>query len=582
MNQLTNFWSYISNLGVDKIDDPKLKRRLKLFNRILLISIVPELITFSVFTSYTSFSHSVFILVMAIIEVLGLVGNKMGYHRASRFYNIATSILVVTYLSLLGGREVMAHFIIITMALTVFAVYDFTTEKKTIAILLALIFTSVCFLEFYGYDNFDPVIKNPEHLSSLYIENVFTSLLLTLIFTMIFAYDNQKAEQNLTIAKKVAEEAASVKAQFLSNMSHEMRTPLNSILGFLKVVDKSGLEKEQQNYLNYANRAAYNMLELVNDVLDFSKFESETYKISQESVDLKKVVEEVVAMQLLSAQMKGLELKFHYDSRLNCDFLLDPVRMRQVMSNLISNAIKFTDKGGVEVSIVLLEKGELTYRVAISVKDTGLGIPPEFRDRIFEDFTQAEQEVTRRFEGTGLGLSIVKKIVDLMKGEIRVTENQPAGSVFTLNLDLTPGKQGELGVSIDDSWHSRKQYQLNACVVDDNEMNQLLLKKMLSSIGVKAQISFGGSHALELLKNNEFDVLFVDLQMPELSGDRLHDILRKEPGYDLNRNTEIVFVTADVFSETQQMLKRKGVKYILNKPIEQERLEEVFQELSKA
>lgn len=581
MNQLATFWTYISTLGVDKIEDPTLKRKVILFNRILLISIIPELFTFTVFTSYTSLNHSIFILIMAVCDVLGLWANSAGYHRFSRFYNIIASTLLVTYTSVLVGREVMTHLIIIMFSLNVFAVFDLSTEKKHMVILLSTIFGAVCFLEFFAYDYFSPIINDPEQLSSLYIENVFTAMFLTGVFTLIFALDNMKAERNLTIAKKVAEEAASVKAQFLSNMSHEMRTPLNSILGFLKVVDKSGLKTEQQDYLNYANRAAHNMLELVNDVLDFSKFESESYKISQESVDLKKVVEEVVAMQLLSAQIKGLDLKFDYDSRLNCDFLLDPVRMRQVMSNLISNAIKFTDKGGVEVSISLIEKGELAYRVAISVADTGVGIPPEFRDRIFEDFTQAEQELTRRFEGTGLGLSIVKKIVDLMKGEVRVSDNQPCGSVFTLTLDLTPREQVELGVPIDDSWHSKNEYQLNACVVDDNEMNQLLLQKMLLSIGVKSQISFGGDHALELLKNTAFDVLFVDLQMPELSGDQLLDILRKEEGFDLNRNAEIVFVTADVFSETQQMLKNKGVKYILNKPVEQERLVEVFQEMSK-
>ena len=319
-----------------------------------------------------------------------------------------------------------------------------------------------------------------------------------------------------------AEAASIAKSEFMANMSHELRTPMNGIIGFTELVLTSDLKKVQREYLQNVNKSAYNLLTIINDILDFSKLEAGKLIIDNTTFRLDELIEDTIDILSIKAQEKDLELVCNIDPRMPCQFFGDQVRIRQILVNLIGNAIKFTAKGEVFVTVEqqtpLYEKDHRKFMdIAVSVRDTGIGIANEKIDAIFESFTQADSSTTRKFGGSGLGLTISKSLAELMGGTLQAESEYGKGSVFTLRLTL------EIANELPRIEFPSKGSLRNVLVIDDNATNCKLMEGIFGYLEIPCKSCNSGAEALQVIetsiKNSRpFDLIITDHQMPEMDG----------------------------------------------------------------
>lgn len=336
--------------------------------------------------------------------------------------------------------------------------------------------------------------------------------------TLGSAIDRIRMEQQ----KNNAEAASLAKSEFMANMSHELRTPMNGIIGFTELVLTTDLRKIQREYLQNVNKSAYNLLNIINDILDFSKLEAGKLVIDNTAFRLDELIEETIDILSIKAQEKSLELICNIDPQLPVQFSGDPVRVRQILVNLIGNAIKFTAKGEVLVTVgqeaPVYEKNDMKYMdIAMSVKDTGIGIVREKIDAIFESFTQADSSTTRKFGGSGLGLTISRSLAELMGGNLRVKSEYGKGSVFTFRVALEiVNEHPRIELASKGSLH-------HVLVIDDNITNCKLMEGIFGHLHIPCRICYSGAEALPVIEkaiedNQLFDLIITDNQMPEMDG----------------------------------------------------------------
>lgn len=374
--------------------------------------------------------------------------------------------------------------------------------------------------------------------------------------------------------KKIAESAVLAKESFLANMSHEIRTPLNAIIGFTELLSGTPLDKQQQAFIQDVQTAGENLLLIVNDILDLSKIESGGLSLEKQPFNLKKSLRHVYDL-LKVKTADGVEFNLFLDAELPDVITGDQGRLNQIMVNLAGNALKFTNEGEVTISVKNKGETEDSYTIRFSVKDTGIGIPKEHLESIFERFTQGQEDTTRKFGGTGLGLSIVKELVKLHDSKIQVKSREGAGSEFFFTATYKKPvnvKENPKLLPVNDLG------RLKILLLEDNRLNQKLAQNVIEGFGFEIDIAENGDQGIKLLSENQYDLVLMDLQMPVRDGYQTTRYIRSE----LKNEIPIIAMTAHSLADEHHRCLNAGMDGYVPKPFKQhELLEAIKQALKK-
>ncbi len=384
-------------------------------------------------------------------------------------------------------------------------------------------------------------------------------------------------QEMLEADKKHAEQSNRAKSDFLAHMSHEIRTPLTAISGIAEIFERNqdNLNEKQQKLVRVLNSSSSNLKDLVNDILDFAKIENRELELEQKSFSPSLVFEDIISMMAMRANEKGLSFVFDYKDIEPLTLVGDPLRMRQILVNLIGNAVKFTEKGGISTK-ASIEHHESGDNLRIDVSDTGIGIGAESFDLIFERFKQGDASISRKYGGTGLGLPISKNLAHLMHGDIIVSSEKGKGSVFSLIIPLRLAKEGDtstpirnVDIQLNDRIRASMVNDTRILIAEDYEGNIAVLGYMMDDLGCAYDIARTGAEAVNLWKKNSYSLILMDIQMPEMDGfTATANIRRVETEKDIPR-TPIIGMTAHALIEDEHKCIEAGMDDYLSKPIDE-------------
>lgn len=394
----------------------------------------------------------------------------------------------------------------------------------------------------------------------------------------------KQTARELKEAKEKAELANKIKSEFIASMSHDLRTPLNVILGAAEVFRLKQHNLENEEFINAISQAGKNLLNLIEDVLNFAKLESGKFELHLEKVNFKKLVDDSVDMFKSQISQKGLKFDFSYDANISKTVIIDFMAIRRIIFNLLSNAIKFTDHGKISLELKMLEKCKDTIKLELTVKDTGIGIPEDRLNDIFQRFSRIQPSYKSRYEGVGLGLNIVKQLLESLGGKISVQSQLGKGSKFVCVIPLklpTPNNQAikKSDNGLENVPYKTKNLQLKILLVEDDKLTQKIFKSFLEEFGCEIDVADSGAKALELSVNN-YDLIFMDLGLADINGLVVAETIRQR---DKNKKqVPIIALTAHASKEDEQKCLEAGMNKFLTKPASYQNIKETLEEYSLA
>jgi signal transduction histidine kinase/ActR/RegA family two-component response regulator len=407
------------------------------------------------------------------------------------------------------------------------------------------------------------------------------------------AQELEQKNQELETALAAARQATLTKSRFLANMSHEIRTPINGLLGMADFLLGTKLDPEQREYAETIQRSAGSLTSLINDILDFSSIEAKTLRLERVVFSLRAAIEQTAAEFASQARGKGIEFASSIASGVPDAVLGDPLRLRQVLANLLGNALKFTERGRIALGAELVSQTRDDLKLRFTVTDTGIGIPAGDRDRLFDTFTQADDSNTRKYGGTGLGLAISKQLVELMGGEIGVESDPGAGSRFWFTASfgkaaqpeaaprvVTPQVKTTVHTSVNAARKSAcattsgTRQSMRILLAEDNEINQRITLRLLQKLGVAADAVVNGREAVEALEKKKYDLVLMDCQMPDMDGFEATAVIRSREGK--SRHQTICALTANAMAGDRERCLAAGMDDYISKPIGLEKLRDAL------
>lgn len=396
------------------------------------------------------------------------------------------------------------------------------------------------------------------------------------VLASIIDITERKKNEQLLAAKEAALEASRIKSQFLATMSHEIRTPLNGIVGLTNLLFNMEMSEQQKEHLIGIRTSTDTLLSLINDILDLSKIEAGRMEIEITDFNVGQIISDAVSVVSPAAKAKGLYLKTEIDESLPTWFKGDMAKLKQVLINLLGNATKFTEMGGITVRAKKITSSNGIVFVRFEVEDTGIGILEATKDRLFEVFSQGDNSTSRKYGGTGLGLSISKKLIEIMNGEIGVTGTPGHGSCFWITLSLSEGVEIKKALKQPKSLVLRDQAKkFNVLVAEDNVINQKVALGTLKNFGIDGQVVGNGIEAIEILNRIPFDIVLMDCQMPEMDGFEATSKIRQSETPRI-RSIPIVAMTANVMQGDRERCLEVGMNDYISKPIDQNDLERIL------
>ncbi|UAM99830.1 response regulator [Polaribacter litorisediminis] len=541
------------------------ERRVKLLHQISIIT-VGIAIFCGILSIYLEITELIYFhFLTAFIYLFCVYLTKKGLLKIPRLIYFITLNIAITVTASFIGQDGAVEFMLMFALALPFLSFSSAREKWYI-IIFSFFSISLWILLYITKFNLITTFKvDPEVAANLiYPISIICTLSLVTFQLVYFSFQNSLQSSSVHINREEAVEASNAKSKFLSTMSHEIRTPLNAVIGLSHILSDNNPRKNQIENINALNYSGKILLNLLNNVLDFSKMQSTEIELDAIPTDLLLAVKQIKKIHEISCFRKGIVMNLEIDNTIPI-VILDIVRFNQVINNLVTNAIKFTDKGSVTLKISKKNETTDSINIVTEIVDTGIGIPLDKQDTIWEAFTQASSTTNRLYGGTGLGLPIVKSIVEAMDSKVLIESEIGKGSRFYFEMHLKKALDGELQNLIETKQHNFKGEKV--LLVEDNLINVMVGKQILEKAKLTVAVANNGLIAVNMVKENDYDIVLMDIQMPVMDGYTATKEIRK-----FNKKIPVLALSASVFMEVRDKINECGMNGFIFKPFDHQDL----------